>query len=525
MLRQPLASKRPSQRRISRPGTKLAPIHGWNARDPWAGVPEGESIVLDNWFPRESWVETRQGHLSYVTGFTGNTRTLMAYSSTASGQKLFCTTDSGIFDVTTAGVVGSAVATISNGFMQYVNFQNSAGWFLHACNGSDDVQLYDGTSWKALNATSSPALTFAGGAVSSQMINVNVFKNRLFFIPTNRLSFFYLGVGAIAGSAAEFPLQGIFSKGGTLVAMGTWTLDGGSGVDDLAVFVTSEGQFAVFQGTDPSSATAWNLVGVYNLAKPIGQRPFCKFGGDLLVVLEDGLYPLSKAFQSSSIDRTISITDTIINAWISAVAQNRNTKGWSCIQYSTAPFILVNVPIGGNAANSVQFVMNTQTNAWTRFTGMGGQDFAVLGSNLYMCRGSAVYKAWTGFSDDTANIVALSKSGYDHFGYPGNNKQWKLIRPNIQVVSSVASLVGLAVDFRDEFLTGQLPPVPPSGGIWDTSLWDASTWGADFQINQSWATAAAWVGHYAATMLQVTSNREQCRWMTTDHIFEVGEFL
>lgn len=522
MLLRPATSKRPNKQVIAQPRTKLAPVGGWNAKDPWAAVPEGQSIVLDNWFPRDSWVESRYGTASHKTGFLNNVRTLMGYTS-GSAQKLFAATDVGLFDATTAGAVGSSLLAITNGYCQHTNFQTSANWFHVSVNGSDELQLYDGATWKFINAASTPAIT---GVVTSTLIGVNVFKRRLFLIPVGKLSFYYLPVDSVGGAAVEFPLGGIFSKGGYLMAMGTWTLDSGAGADDFAVFVTSEGQCAVYAGTDPGNAAAWSLVGVYDLAKPLGRKCFCKYGGDLLLMLEDGIYPLSKAFQSSSIDRTVSISDNIRNAWISSVTQNRASLGWTIIQYQTAPFILINIPIGAGGVNSVQYIMNTQNKRWTRFTGIGGVDFEVLGTNLYYAKGTQVYKAWTGFSDvGNANIVCYSKSGYDAFGYPGNNKQWLMIRPNLQVVTSVAILIGLAVDFREEMLTGALPPTPPSGGIWDTSIWDGALWGSDFNISQSWATTAAYVGHYAATLMQVSSNREQARWLTTDHLFEVGGYI
>lgn len=523
MLLRPASNKRPGKQVIGQPVTRLASTLGWNARDPWAAIPNGQAIVLDNWFPRQTYAETRLGTASHKTGFSANVRTLMAYTS-ATSQKLFAATDSGIYDATSAGTVGSNLLALTNGYCQHVSYQTSANWFHISVNGSDELQLYDGSTWKFINASSTPAIT---GITTSQIVNVNIFKRRVFFVPLNKLSFYYLPIDSMGGAAAEFPMQGLFSKGGYLMAMGTWTLDGGQGVDDFAVFITSEGQVAVYAGTDPGSpGTAWNLVGVYDLAKPIGRKCFAKFGGDLLLMLEDGIYPLSKALLSSTIDRTIAISDEIVNAWSSAVAQNRNTPGWTIVQYRTAPFLLVNIPIGGGGANSVQYVMNTQTKRWCRFTGIGGVDFTVLGTTLYYAIGATVCRAWTGTSDiGNANIVAYSKSGYDHFGYPGNNKQWVLMRPNLQVVTAVSVQIGLAVDFREEMLSGSIPTTPPSGGIWDVSVWDGAAWGSDFAISSSWATVSALVGHYASTLIQVSSNREQARWLTTDHIFEVGGYI
>src|SRR6185436_9262950 len=110
-----------------------------------------------------------------------------------------------------------------------------------------------------------------GNAVE-QFIAVNVFKGRLFFIPKASLSFWYLPAGAAGGALAEFDLSGEAVKGGYLMAMATWTRDGGSGVDDFAVFITSEGEAIVYQGTNPNSSTTWAKVGSYTIGKPLGRR-------------------------------------------------------------------------------------------------------------------------------------------------------------------------------------------------------------------------------------------------------------
>ena len=52
----------------------------------------------------------------------------------------------------------------------------------------------------------------------------------------------------MSGAATEFPLGGIASKGGFIQAMGTWTRDSGAGADDVAVFVTSEGEAILAEG-------------------------------------------------------------------------------------------------------------------------------------------------------------------------------------------------------------------------------------------------------------------------------------
>ena len=86
-------------------------------------------------------------------------------------------------------------------------------------------------------------------------------------------------------------MQGIFKKGGYLIAMGDWAIDSTSGIYNGFCFITSEGEVAMYDGTDPS---AWSLKGVYSISRPLGPRCTMKAGGDLMVATEDGIVPMSK---------------------------------------------------------------------------------------------------------------------------------------------------------------------------------------------------------------------------------------
>ena len=109
---------------------------------------------------------------------------------------------------------------------------------------------FNGTSW------ATPSIS---GVTGSTIVNVTAHKTRLFFVLINSLKFGYLPVASVAGTVATFDLASIAQKGGSLQAIGTWTRDGGDGSDDLAVFLTSEGEAIVYAGTNPGSADAWNL--------------------------------------------------------------------------------------------------------------------------------------------------------------------------------------------------------------------------------------------------------------------------
>ena len=172
-MRVALGSKRPRRTQISGSQSYQAPVGGWNARDALAAMKPHEAIVMNNWFPKTSYVEIRGGYASHATGMTGNGKTLVVYNGLSGTNKLFCSTTSGVYDVSSAGAVGASVASRSDGKHQWVNFGDGTNQWLIMVNGADKPLYYDGSSWVEVDAASTPALT---GLTTTSIIGVFVFK-------------------------------------------------------------------------------------------------------------------------------------------------------------------------------------------------------------------------------------------------------------------------------------------------------------------------------------------------------------
>jgi hypothetical protein len=114
----------------------------------------------------------------------------------------------------------------------------------------------------------------------------------------NTLKVWYLPVNSIGGAAVALDMTSIFQLGGYIMAGMTWTLDAGYGVDDYLVFITSNGEALVWRLTDPTTPTGISQIGLYKVGAPIGRRCYTKFGGDLLVITQDGVVPMSGSLQS-----------------------------------------------------------------------------------------------------------------------------------------------------------------------------------------------------------------------------------
>src|SRR3990172_8841559 len=246
-----------------RPITKIvslpAPVGGWNARDSFAEMNPLDAVILQNYFPQTTSVVLRFGHTQFATGMTGQSETLMAYSGGATNKFFSVNSGGRIYNISSGGAIGAAdVSGLTNARFQYINVATTANNYLMAVNGADKARFYTGSAWATDGDGAPYNIT---GVDSVNCIGINLFKNRVWLIEQDTLKAWYLPTGAIGGAAASLDLRAFAPHGGKLVAMGTWTIDAGNGIDYHAVFITKKGDVIVYQGSDPSSATTWAMQG------------------------------------------------------------------------------------------------------------------------------------------------------------------------------------------------------------------------------------------------------------------------
>lgn len=500
-------------------GSAAAPTGGWNSRDAIANMAPSDAVVLDNFFPSSSSVDLRKGTLTWATGLGSRVKTLMGYASPTS-KKLFACTNAGVYDITAGGAVGAAVTTLTEGYCQFVNMGTSAGSFLLSVNGIDNLKLYDGTTWTDITAVSAPAIT---GIVTSTIVNINIFQRRVWLIKKDSLDVWYLPSVSIAGAATQFALNSLFVRGGFLMSMATWTIDGGSGTDDFAAFVTSEGEIAIYQGSDPASPSTFGLVGVYYIGEPLGRRCMTKYGGDLLYLCKQGLFPLSKALQTASIDRTQALSDKISPTVSESASLYGNNQGWQTTVFPTANMILVNVPAFVGTA-SYQYVMNTISQAWGRFLDQNASCFFVWNSRLFYGSETSVIEAWVGPSDNGAYITGTALTAYSYLQFLGQ-KHFKLVRPTLQVTGPYDLCIGADTDFANTVDYSIILSGSSGGDLWDVGLWDVAVWGGGPSIVQSWSNINVNSGYAIAAKMMIRTKLSSISWVSTDYIYERGGML
>jgi hypothetical protein len=365
---------------------------------------------------------------------------------------------------------------------------------------------------------------FITGENSSNFETVNLFKERLYFVIKNSLDFCYLPVDSINGAVTKFPLGGIFKNGGYLQAMGTWTIDAGYGVDDLAAFVTSNGEVAIYKGSDPSDPNDWALIGIWNIGQTFNRKCMFKYGGDLLVLTEGGLVPLSAGLQSTRLDPRVNITDKIFFAISQATTLYSSLYGWQINYFAKQNMLILNVPVAGG---SEQYVMHNITKSWSRFTNINANCWELSGDDMYFGGDGFVGKFYDSNADAGTNIAAFVQQAYSYFDSRGQQKRFTMARPILQTDNGVPTvLCGISTDFDTVDLTSQISFNPSilSIGLWDISNWNNTNWGGGLVTSKVWQSVTG-IGYAGSISLNVVSQAIELHWASTDFVMERGGVL
>lgn len=505
--------------------TLPAPIGGWNTVEALQSMRPQYALRLDNWIARQYHIELRGGQEDWMTGIGGDVRTLMPYTS-PSVRKVFAAKATDIYDVSTGGggAVGAAVVSgMSSGDWQYTIFTNTAGTFLTLVNGADLLQQYNGAAW------STPAVTHANLAATSDLVNIHSHKGRLWFAKKDSLRAYYLPVNNISGAATEFDLGPGFSLGGSLLAIATWTRDSGLGPDDFIVFISTEGQVIVYSGSDP--AANFSLVGIYRIPKPIGKRCYTKMGGDLLILTEQGIYPLSKAIVSTEFVHKTQITYNVAPSFQAEAAFFKSSFGWQMELFTDQNLLVVNIPSTLLGDVAVQYVMNTITGAWSRLTDINALCLLTYDGKLLSGQSGKVVQLLDSVSDFSANIVGELWCAYNRLTKGGPaNKHLKMLRPHLSVNGPLTLDLALLTDFNlqsvPDWQTGNVDLSTLGGSsVWNTALWDSGTWAFDDFTPLEWQTIAANPARFLAPALRVATAAVNVRLSAIDVLYDRAGLL
>lgn len=447
-----------------------APVLGWNTRDSFVDMDPRFARVLDNMVAEGGKVCTRKGFVRRAPA-AFLPEALAAYDW-GGQKKLFVFGDNKIWTLDTAA---NALVKAGEG---YLNNRWKSVFYkgrLYLVNGQDAAVVYDGQTLAAAQFTqeqnnAQQALdtsVFTGGCL---------YRNRLFFIERGSLKFWYTAdAGAVQGQMFSFDLAQLARLGGRLVCAAPWTHSGLGAQESQLVLVSSEGEVFVYTGDNPSEPDAWALRGTYKIPRPAGEKCLSPVGGDLAYLGEDGYYMLSQLLSAPAAQKTAAFSDAI-NPTVSELKSAMGNYGWMIQAYQPDGLLIVNVPRTG--APTEQHVMNLQTGAWSRFTGMNALDWAELDGKLYFCGpaagGGGVWQAQSGENDDGQSIQWRFLGAYGHLGTP-YAKILKEVQLYYQGQNSMRFTLSVSADFKKEVAAYQSNPSAPQSE-WDKSEWDKTPW-------------------------------------------------
>lgn len=498
-----------AQQPVVEPTMVPCPLMGWNTRDALDAMDPQDAVLLDNWFPDAGGVNTRNGFVSYATGASSSAVQTLAEFNAGTTRKFLAAAGGNIYDVSSPGAAGSALATgFASSAWQTVQFLSRLFW----CNGSDAAQVYDGSTFANANFT---------GVALNTLIGVYQYQQRLFFWQVNSTGFWFADLNSISGPLSFYDLSAFAPNGGNLIAVTSFSLDGGNGVQDLIAFIMSSGDCLMYFGNDPSDATAWQEVGRYRISPPVSPRAVCQYGAEAFLTTFDDHVPLQQQLVALKLGQ-LPPRSKISNAVQAAVIANASSFGWQALYYPRGRRLIFNIPNPDGTFN--QHVCNTgqQNTPWTRFVNMNAFCWGLFKDVLYFgAQGGNIYQADTGSLDGSGAIQANGQQAWNTFNDP-LRKQVTVARPLLQTTGAAGITFGIGYDYGNIDITDAIS-VSSSGSPWDTSPWDTSPWSPESVVSQNWRVAGG-TGVAVGIGLNVAAT-QPVQWLRTDLRFQQGQAL
>ncbi len=466
---------------INRSGKSLnytipAPTGGLNCRDAYNIMSPEDAVVMDNYLPLDNKIALRKGYVDY---FKNGQRflTLAAYKK-GNQQRLIGISSGKAYNLSSSSDVSVYDNIVfNNDRCQTLQYKD----YLYFMNGVDIPKVYH------LNDNDEESFTDWGfsaeGLISSKIISGCVSKQFFWTVERGSLKAWYAAsAGNISGTLNCFDLNGIARFGGHLMAVCCWTVDGGKGIDDLTVFITSEGEVLIYSGNNPNSADDWSLKGSYKISPPLGYRCTLQYQGDIVIITEDGYLPLSKVLPLNEAGTsTYAFSDKIRGLILSRSATGKNKDGWQGIIYTLGGYALFNVPL---SQGYEQHVINLTTGAWCRFTDIKSHCWVIFDDKIYFGSDYGVCQFDKGYSDNGSNIKGEVRQAYNNLGND-NLKKIQLLNPRTASSGKYSLIIYTDTDYQHNNQNA-VADIGFSG----TTKWNNAKWSQIAHQNQTlWQTS------------------------------------
>jgi hypothetical protein len=449
-------------------------------------MPLTDSIYNYNLIHGQYGLKLRRGYRAWITGLGAAVRTMLSYVLPDGTQELWVITPDGIYDgssSTSSPAIDTAfgVTTGLAGWASWTNFTTIATQYIALCDEENGYYTYNGTIWANIVAGG------GGGQISGSdpddFVFVLAWKQKLFFVEKNSTSAWHLPVGQITGTVTEFNFGTKFKHGGYLIGLYNWTMDGGEGIDDYLVAISSGGDVLLYKGTDPSSAATFALHGQWNVGTfPAGRRVVFPLEGDLLLITGNGVVPLSELAAGSSLSNLRQSRTHKISPVVSSLLKSTiEDRGWEINLLPQDDILMIATPkrIG---YPDFQFVQSIQSEGWAYYRNLPYTTGATYNGELYF--GDSTGKVYVHFGD--LDNVAIDGSTFEYvefsvlwafqnFNMPTRYKRVQFIRPIFLSGGMPAYEIKAVYDYNlNEISAGT--GTPSGGAQWDIAQWDNAVW-------------------------------------------------
>lgn len=483
-------------------------LGGKNSRDNISIMPEADAIDLVNWIPTSRGLKSRKGSSTVTTGYSASVETLIPYQN--GSTNLFISASGSVMYTDTGGTKNSIATGLANARWR----GDKIGANLMLANGADAPRNFDGSVITTIS--------FSGDLATYGASNIHAFKkhkNRMYAWDIDYPNFFYGGVNSVSGNFSEFALENVSDTGGNIVEVKTISRDAGDGMDDYIVFILDTGEIIIYQGSNPSDANAWALVGKYVAPPIISIGCAVEFAGDVMMITQTDLIKLSDVIKYGSEVGGFNLQPSKLSGDITSDYQiYGNNYGWALNVYPSGGWMIVNVPETTNSAYH-QYVIDLTTGAYTEFQGWNAQCFGVINRNLYFGQSTNLVQADVNEDDNGAGINLLSRQAFSNLGTT-RKKKMSNARLYMESVGTLNIDFSLGIDF--DFPNPQGTQVSSVvGAEWDTAAWDVAEWAGDDARTVSFVTAG--VGVFISPQVSLRVIGQRVTWHQTTYNFNVAE--
>lgn len=514
-LTQPM---RKSQTRTHTTQTLPAPMGGFDSISPVALMPPTNALEIDNFIATDSGLSIREGWYEYAYNIDagGAVHTILSYdakppngtANPLASSELFACTNNGIFLIEGGGdFTGQTPAIALSGALgagrfSSVQFSTGGASYLVACSEIDGAFLYDGTTWTKMVASGTAGPGVITGADPATFVQVMAWKKRLMFVQGATSKMWVLPVDSVGGTVELFDFGALLSHGGVVTALISWTMDAGAGIDDRLVVLGNAGDLLVYEGTDPTNAAAFRCVGSWYLGQmPIGRRNFTSSGGNIYILCQYGLMPVSQIVEGG--------LDNVLTSQTQMLKQMRllqqqlardfltkiNTVGWEVLDLPAKQLMVILRPRVSVTDNTL-YAFQMQTMAWSLLRDLPITTVRQRLSEIYGgTEDGRVIRLFDGYSDakrydgtNAQHIRAKVTPAFNYLGSPDVLKQALMVRPTFISGETLSYVIKMNTDFDIpvEFVT----PIELSsiGCLWDSAYWDNDYWTPATSSSYEWRT-------------------------------------